>query len=67
MLSYGAFSMSVNGEPTRVSHEYVEKNMVRYTRSHGRFAHCSCETPATFFNIFCSTVFVTFELIKIQE
>ena len=24
------------------SHEFVKKNMVRYMRPHGRFAHCSC-------------------------
>ena len=34
--------MSVNGEPTRVSHAFVKKNMIRYMRPHGRFAHCSC-------------------------
>ena len=27
-LNNGAFSMSVNGEPTRVLHTFVEKNMV---------------------------------------
>ena len=31
-FSYGAFSMSANGEPTRVSHEFVKKNMVRDIR-----------------------------------
>ena len=31
-LSHGAFSMSVNGEPTWVSHAFVKKNMVRYIR-----------------------------------
>ena len=35
--------MSVNGKSTRVSHAFVKKNMVRYIRSHDRFAHCSCE------------------------
>ena len=25
------------------SHELVKKNMVRYMRPHGRFAHCSCK------------------------
>ena len=25
------------------SHEFVKKNMVRYMRPHGRFAHCSCK------------------------
>ena len=25
------------------SHEFVMKNMVRYMRPHGRFAHCSCK------------------------
>ena len=28
------------------SHEFVKKNMVRYTRPHGRFAHCSCKNAA---------------------
>ena len=45
-LSYGAFSMSVNGEPTRISHAFVKKYMIRYMRAHGRFAHCSCENTA---------------------
>ena len=45
-LNYGAFSMSVNGEPTRVSHAFVKKNMVRYMRPHGRFAYWSCEKAA---------------------
>ena len=35
--------MSVNGEPTRVSHAFVKKNMVRYMRPRGWFAHCSCK------------------------
>ena len=26
-----------------VSHEFVKKNMVRYMRPHGRFAHCKCK------------------------
>ena len=25
------------------SHEFVKKNMVRYLRPHGQFAHCSCK------------------------
>ena len=25
------------------SHEFVKKNMVRYMRPHGQFAHCSCK------------------------
>ena len=41
-LSFGAFSMSVNGKPTRVSHAFVKKNKVRYIRPHGRFTHHSC-------------------------
>ena len=45
-MSCGALSMSVNGEPTRVSHEFVKKNVVRYMRPHGRFAHCSCKNAA---------------------
>ena len=28
------------------SHEFVKKNMVRYMRPHGRFAHCSCKNAA---------------------
>ena len=28
------------------SHEFVKKNMVRYMRPHGRFAHCSCKHGA---------------------
>ena len=28
------------------SHEFVKKNMVRYMRLHGRFAHCSCKNAA---------------------
>ena len=28
---------------TSSSHEFVKKNMVRYMRPHGRFAHCSCK------------------------
>ena len=28
------------------SHEFVKKNMVRYMRPHGRFAHCSCQNAA---------------------
>ena len=28
------------------SHELVKKNMVRYMKPHGRFAHCSCKNPA---------------------
>ena len=28
------------------SHEFVNKNMVRYMRPHGRFAHCSCKNAA---------------------
>ena len=43
-LCYGTFSISVNGEPTRVLHTYAKKNMVRYIRPHGRFAHCLCTT-----------------------
>ena len=31
--------MSVNGEPTRASHAFVKKNMVRCMRPHGRFAY----------------------------
>ena len=31
---------AVNSEPTRVSHAFLKKNMVRYTRLHGRFTHC---------------------------
>ena len=27
-------------------HEFVKKNMVRYMRPHGRFAHCSCKNVA---------------------
>ena len=38
--------MSVNGEPTRVSHEFVKKNMVRYMRPHWWFAYRSCEKAA---------------------
>ena len=45
-LSYGAFSMSPNGEPTRVSHAFVKKSMARFMKPHGRFAHCSCENQA---------------------
>ena len=44
-LSYGAFSMSVNVERTRVSHAFVTKNMVQYMRPHGRFTDCECEPP----------------------
>ena len=46
VLSYDAFFISVNGEPTRVSHVFVKKNMVRYMRLHGRFVHCSSENTA---------------------
>ena len=35
--------MSVNGEPIRVSHAFVKKNMVWYMRPQWRFAHCSCK------------------------
>ena len=28
------------------SHEFVKKNMVRYMRPQGRFAHCSCKNVA---------------------
>ena len=28
------------------SHEFVKKNIVRYMRPHGRFAHCSCKNSA---------------------
>ena len=28
------------------SHEFVKKNMIRYMRPHGRFAHCSCKNAA---------------------
>ena len=28
------------------SHEFVKKNMLRYMRPHGRFAHCSCKNAA---------------------
>ena len=46
-LNYDAFSMSVKGESTRVSHAFVKKNMFRYMmRLHGRFARCSCENAA---------------------
>ena len=45
-LNYAEFSMSANGEPTRVSHAFVKKNMVRYMRPHGRFAYWSCEKAA---------------------
>ena len=44
-LNYGAFLMSVNGEPTQFSHAFVKKMMVRYMRLHRRFAHCLCGTP----------------------
>ena len=30
------------------SHEFVKKNMVRYMRPHGRFAHCSCKKCSTY-------------------
>ena len=29
------------------SHEFVKKNMVRYMRPHGRFAHCLCKNTAS--------------------
>ena len=48
---YGAFSISVNGEPTRVPHVYVNENMVRYMRPHGRFAHGSCKNTALTFDL----------------
>ena len=41
-LNYGSFSISVNGEATRVSHPFVKKNIVRYMRLHGQFVHCLC-------------------------
>ena len=28
------------------SHQFVKKNMFRYIRPHGRFAHCSCKNAA---------------------
>ena len=28
------------------SHKFVKKNMVRYMKPHGRFAHCSCKNAA---------------------
>ena len=55
-LTYGAFSMSVDGEPTQVSHVIVKKHMVQYMRPHGRFAHCSCETYAvlaSYIELYC--------------
>ena len=39
-LNDGAFSMSVNDEPTRVPNAFVKKNMVRYMKLHGQFARC---------------------------
>ena len=33
------------------SHEFVKKNMLRYMRPHGRFAHCSCQNAALTLNI----------------
>ena len=33
------------------SHEFVKKTMVRYTRPHGRFAHCSCKKAALTFDL----------------
>ena len=33
------------------SHEFVKKNMVRYMRPHGRFAHCSCKNAAHTVNL----------------
>ena len=33
------------------SHEFVKKNMVRYMRPHGRFAHCSCKNAALTFDL----------------
>ena len=32
--------MYVNGEPIRVSHAFVNKNLVRYMRPHERFTYC---------------------------
>ena len=52
---YSAFSTSVNGEPTRVSHLFVKKNMIRFMRPHGRFAHCSCENAALILSLGLST------------
>ena len=37
--------LHVSGEPPRVLHAFVKKNMVQYMRPYGRFAHNSCETP----------------------
>ena len=37
--------MSVNSEPTRVSHPFVKKNRLRCMRRHGRFDYCSCVNP----------------------
>ena len=33
------------------SHEFIKKNMVRYMRSHGRFAHCSFKNAALTFDL----------------
>ena len=44
--------MSVNSEPTRVSHAFVEKNMVRYMRPHGQFAHHQLPVLASCFEIY---------------
>ena len=35
------------------SNEFVKKNMVRYMRPHGRFAHCSCKNAA-FLHLQCA-------------
>ena len=39
-LDYCTFPMSVNDEPSRVSHAFTKKNMVRYIRLLGRFSRC---------------------------
>ena len=66
-LSYGSFSMSVNGEPTRVRMNLFKKNMVRYMRSHGRFAHCSCKNAVRQPSILASCIEIYYYYIVLES
>ena len=38
------------------SHEFVKKNIVRYMRPHGRFAHCSCKNAVRQTHVLASRI-----------
>ena len=52
--------------PNSGLHEFLKKNMVRYMRPHGRFAHCSCKNAVRRPPVLASCIEIYYCIIKIN-